>query len=66
MSEQEHERFKACVMAFLNERPEYMAATREANERGDDIRFYRAWGQAEARRMLAERLGLPVPVGVGR
>lgn len=53
------------VLHFINARSEYVQAAR--NSRGDDIDadYYRWQGHMEARRQLADMLGLTVPYELG-
>jgi hypothetical protein len=50
---------QAKVLAFINQRPEYVQALR--NSRGAGADYHRWSGHAEARRQLATVLGLTVP-----
>lgn len=50
------------VIAFINERPGYVQALRNTTGDDDSQADYHRWtGHAEARRQLAESLGLPTP-----
>ena len=49
----------AIVLAFINERPRYVAALQASTDAGAD--YHRWTGGAEARRQLATALGLTVP-----
>ena len=53
------------VERFINHRPEYVKALK--NTRGDDSKadYFRWTGHAEARRQLAEALGVKVPHELG-
>lgn len=56
----ELERIANAAVQFINERPEYVNACRNAHP--DNVHDYHRWqGGAEARRQLAERLGWTVP-----
>jgi hypothetical protein len=52
------------VCAFVNERPEYVAALINCSP-GNDADYWRWSGGAEARRQLAETLGWTVPHKLG-
>jgi hypothetical protein len=53
----------ATVMAFINDRPRYVAVLRDSTVADAD---YNRWsGHAEARRQLATSLGLTVPFEPG-
>lgn len=53
----------APVIAFINQRPEYINAMK--NSQTDDADYYRWTGNAEARRQLATTLGVQVPYNYG-
>lgn len=51
----------ATVLAFINQRPEYVAAARNTPGDQDQTDYYRWQGHMEARRQLAQALGYTVP-----
>ena len=54
------------VLAFINQRSEYVQAARNATGCTDDDSDYHRWqGHMEARRQLAEALGYTVPYELG-
>ena len=59
------EEFKAAVLAFINERPNYITAMKNTPGNQDQSDYWRWSGGAEARRQLATALGLSVPHNPG-
>lgn len=55
----------APVLAFLNQRPEYVTALKNTPGDGDQADYHRWQGHAEARRQLATSLGMTVPHNPG-